>query len=171
MARLPLTILTIEVFMKLLSKVNYTTKKHLGSTGRPVAIGVAAAAGLVTVGQKYGVELLQNNMAVAGFSFLLTAAVEGTLYFFGPDTAQNQQVAINTIDAVIKLNDKAYDAVKQVIENSVEKEAAEDLIKFFDTRRSADVGPLLPKHKRDEVKDSEQNANAEAVAEGNQDVA
>ena len=149
--------------MKLLSKVNYTTKKHLGSTGRPVAIGVTAAAGLLTIGQKYGVELLDSNVAVAGFSFLITAAIEGTLYLFGPDAAQQQQNAINTIDAVIGLDDKAYTGMKQVIEASVDKEASEALINFFDGRRNADEGTLLPKHKREQPEGEKPKGNTEVA--------
>lgn len=125
--------------MKLLSKVNYTTRKHLGSTGRPVTIAAASAAGLYYAGQKWGIELLESNYAIAGFSILITAAVEGTLFLFGSTTAPEAASAAELVNEVAHLKKQDYDNLQKALKDSLSEAEADSLIQFFDVARMAAI--------------------------------
>ena len=91
----------------LLQKVNNTTRKALGSVGRPAAVGAAAGFGANALGQRFDFELLDSNMTCAAIGCGTALAVEGVLYFWGDDTSiqlANGQHLIDTLvkDATIK---------------------------------------------------------------------
>ena len=122
--------------MKLLSKINYTTKRKLGSAGRPIATATASAAALSYAGDKWAIELLDNNMAIVGISVLAAAAVEGTLYFFGSDVGEEMRDVVSVVDAVKTLTEDQYTAFLKVVEASVDKEHYDKVNAFLSAQRT-----------------------------------
>lgn len=92
--------------MSFLSKVNNTTRKHLGSTGRVLTEAAAVSGGAYLIGSKFDIEALQNPYVLAGLAVAGTVVAEGTLYFFGDDSTEQVLEAADVFREVKELSEE-----------------------------------------------------------------
>ena len=133
--------------MGLLSKVNYATKKQLGSAGRPLVVAGAAGAAMIGLGSRFGIELFENNIAVAGFSAAIAGTMEGILFFFGDDDGIQVGAAVDLLAEVSKLGDSEYLGLLAIIESSLTKDKAAEVHAALTEMRPV---PAPSKHPREQ---------------------
>ena len=73
--------------MSTIAKINHSTRKTLGSVGRPVAVATGVGFGSYYAGQKFDVGFLQDGYNCAGVGVLAAIGTELALDHFGDTTA------------------------------------------------------------------------------------
>ena len=128
--------------MKLLSKVNHTTRKHLGSTGRPIATAAIAGVGLTAAASRWDIETLQNPYTVAAIAIVGSLAIEAGLYFFGDDTGLELVETADIATEIVKLTDAEYESLMKAVKSGIDDEQYEKVELAITALRSGNVASL-----------------------------
>ena len=110
--------------MTILSRVNNSTKRALGSVGRPIATAAATGVTVATIGVKANVASLQNIYVVGAISVATAAATEAGLYFFADDTAHKVDATVTQAQKIIQMNPMEFDALCTQLERTLGAEKA-----------------------------------------------
>ena len=122
-----------------IAKINHSTRKALGTIGRPVAVATGAGFGAFYAGQKFDIGFLQDGYNCAGVGVVTAIGTELALDHWG-DTS-----VLEAVDAASTLKESKDLTVESLVAAGMSQEDAQLVITGLQTQKAVKQAQAKPR--------------------------